>query len=88
MCRTGMQIVDLMGIEGVQEIGDGGSGGKRACLSLERNSGLVTDGLSELQGLRAESQIGGSGTEIGLRLRSVTASSARTHKAWKGSTSH
>jgi hypothetical protein len=35
MCRGGMQIVDLMmAIEGVQEIGDGGSGGKRACVSV------------------------------------------------------
>jgi hypothetical protein len=30
MCRKGMQIADRMVIEGVQEIGDGGSGDKRA----------------------------------------------------------
>lgn len=85
MCRTGIQIVDLMVAEGVQEIGDGGSGGKRACLCLGRNSRLVTGGLGEVQGLKAEIQIGLSNTEIGLRVGSVTASSARTHKAWKRS---
>jgi hypothetical protein len=35
MCRTGMQIVDLMmAIEGVQGIGDGGSGGVNERVSL------------------------------------------------------
>lgn len=81
MCRTGIQIVDLMVTEGVQEIGDGGSGGKRACLSLGTNSGLVTGGLGKMQGLEAETQIGVSDTEIGLRAGSVTASSARTKRS-------
>ena len=36
-------------IERVQEIGDGGSGGKRACLSLRRNSELITGGLGRFR---------------------------------------
>jgi hypothetical protein len=45
-----MQIVDLMGIEGVQEIGDGGSGGKRACVSLSLWKGIA--GLSQADSAR------------------------------------
>lgn len=48
-----------------------GPGVKRACLCLRRNSGLVTGGLGEIQGLEAAIQIGLSNTEIGLRVGSV-----------------
>ena len=56
MCRTGIQIVDLMVAEGVQEIGDGGSGGKRACLG-GRNINLGTRRLETMQGSGSEIQI-------------------------------